>query len=330
MLAATAVGRVQAAHSSILRTVPDAYRRAVARATPAVLVGAETRLEASQRAWWDLSQQGITGFVDKAGRRWRLSTYVEMATRTAVNRAEIDGKHAVWAARGHDLVQVVGANDRCPKCRPWHAAVLSISGSQSGEVQVEHGIRDGEMVTVHVTPLEVARAAGWQHPNCRCGTRIFRAGVSKPDRLDPTTAGYEARQQQRAIERGIRAAKEKVDTALDPAAAKAARVNVRAHQERMREHLKDHPHLLRYREREQIGAGNIPTAARRAELAAEKWADIPVLDRDPDAASRRAKEAHARRRTADSLRRARAERLRMESEQARRAAELAAREDDGH
>lgn len=712
VLAATAVGRVQAAHSSILRTVPDAYRRAVARATPAVLVGAETRLEASQRAWWELTQQGITGFVDKAGRRWRLSTYVEMATRTAVNRAEIDGKHSVWAASGHDLVQVVGANDRCPKCRPWHAAVLSISGSQSGEVQVEHATRDGEMITVRVTPLEAARAAGWQHPqcfpggvlvsaptgvttsyarryegelvvihtasgnqlpvtpnhpvltpegwveagalqvgdsvlrygasdervpapptgprprdervptairevhealrqasgvtavrvpsaaeqfhgdgegsevevvladrllgdrvgteqahgltdgqlfvggagfrplvvpgtgfegverdgasarghvggcgvgltllgghgghtpphdrarvglaamgfevpgdsgpvaaelgrdgdlgtafvvepdgfrdpvghgadtsgglfgsahepscpesdvdgrraypqfggqfgdgfpvaiprndgvdvdvepapvalfrvteghtgveqsladgggieldggrellerlsgrvtadevvhvertwwsghvynlgtvggwyvaseivvhNCRCGTRRWMPGVSKPDRLAPTTTGYEARQQQRAIERGIRAAKEKVDTALDPAAAKDARVNVRAHQERMREHLDANPQLLRYREREQIGAGNIPHPTRRAELAAEKWADIPVLDRDPDAASRRAKEAHARRRAADSLRRARVERLRMESEQARRAAELAAREDDGH
>lgn len=66
-LAASVVGRAQQAHATVLRTVPDAYRRAVARAVPHVLVGTETRLEAAQRAWWDLTRQGVTGARSSCG-----------------------------------------------------------------------------------------------------------------------------------------------------------------------------------------------------------------------------------------------------------------------
>lgn len=275
-LAATVVGRVQDANSSILRTVPDAYRRAIAAAVPAALVGVETRRDVSQRAWWELTQRGITGFTDKAGRRWRLSSYVEMAARTAINRAEIDGRHARLQASGHDLVMVIGSGDRCPKCRPWHAEILSLSG-RSGPVEVEHTLRDGEMLTVDVSPIEVARAAGWGHPQCRCSTKLWLPGVTKPDRLDTDDTGYQARQRQRAIERDIRAAKERADAALDPTAEKSAKAHVRAGQARMRDHLAANPTLLRLTYREQIGAGNIPTTARRLELDTEQRNELPAV-----------------------------------------------------
>ena len=37
----------------------------------------------------DLQMNGITAFVDKAGRHWRLHTYASMVTRTTARQAEV-------------------------------------------------------------------------------------------------------------------------------------------------------------------------------------------------------------------------------------------------
>lgn len=262
-LAATLIGRAVAAHSSMLRTVPDAYRAALARVLPASLVGVETRRQTAQQAWWNLARQGLTRFTDDAGRAWRLSSYVEMATRTATARAQIDAQHDRLAGAGQRLVIVQGSGDRCERCRPWHGKILSTDGSGASTVRVEHALRDGVYLDIDVAgSIGDARASGWNHPQCRCSTALYQAGVTRPTVLprdDP--AAYEARQRQRAIERQIRAAKEREQAALDPAAARTARAQTATAQARMRAHLGDNPDLLRRSYRETPGAGNVPVSA---------------------------------------------------------------------
>ena len=97
-VAVSLIANAEAAHRAILRTVPDAFRTAVADAVVPALVGTETGRAAAQRAWWDLSRRGIAGFRDRSGRNWRLSSYAEMATRTATARAGNVIGGGDWAA----------------------------------------------------------------------------------------------------------------------------------------------------------------------------------------------------------------------------------------
>lgn len=281
-LAVALTARTEEAHAAILRTTPDRFRDVVSRAVVPALVGTETGRHAAQRAWWELTDAGIASFTDAGGRQWRLSSYVEMATRTATARAMVDAKHDALAADGEDLVIVQGSNDRCERCRPWHGRILSITGMNVGDVEVEHALRD-ETVLVHVAAsVAAARAAGWGHPQCRCGTDAYLPGLTRvpaaAERED-VDEQYAARQRQRAIERQIRRGKERETAALDEPAQRRARAQTRAAQARMREHLEDNPDLIRRSYREQPGAGQVPTAERAAALAVERGQKGPKLPR---------------------------------------------------
>lgn len=317
-LATNLIARATEAHGAILRVVPDVFRQALAQVLPSVLVGVDRRRDASQRALWDLTDRGVTRFQDNAGRNWRLSSYVEMAARTGAARAQLDAQHDRLASVGHDLVIVNGSGDRCPRCRPWHGKVLSITGSGARTLDVEHGTRDGETVTVQVAgSVDDARRAGWGHPQCRCSTSVYIPGVTRPRELARDNGQYAARQRQREIERQIRRSKEREVAALDDNAARRAQAQTRAAQARMRDHLAANPDLLRRPYREQIGAGNIgqrPGQVRPAPLPGPRPPAGPApRPADQVARERQAQEQWETQRRAEEQRR-QAERDRVEAE----------------
>jgi len=261
-IAASVLDRVTPAHGAALRATSDAYRDIVSRVLPRMAVGADTRLSATQRAMWAFADRGITGFTDVAGRRWSLSSYVEMAVRTGSARAAVAAQLEATRAAGSELVIVNGSGDRCEKCRPWHGKVLAIGSSR--EVRVEHPFIDGQFETTTAdATLNEARSAGLLHPQCRCSLSTFTPGVTRRPEPARDNGQYAARQQQRAIERQIRAWKQREAAALDDGARKHARTGVRGAEARMRDHLKANPDLRRLRQREQIGAGNLPDSALR-------------------------------------------------------------------
>jgi len=109
--------RLKGTHLPVLRWSEDAYRQTIAAAAlPDVLLGVATRRRASQVAWEDLLSKGITGFVDNADRRWNLATYVEMATRTGVAQAAVEGHMDRLEGAGIDLVIVSNAHMECHRC----------------------------------------------------------------------------------------------------------------------------------------------------------------------------------------------------------------------
>ena len=73
-----------------------------------------------------LQQQGVTAFVDKAGHRWSLHTYLGMATRTTRRQAEITA--VLTADPEHDLYKISSHNTVCPLCAPYEGRVYSRSG----------------------------------------------------------------------------------------------------------------------------------------------------------------------------------------------------------
>ncbi|MFM9368148.1 phage minor capsid protein [Streptomyces sp. Da 82-17] len=260
-LAVETLDVVTATHRGILRAVVDGFREVVARVTATPLLGIGTRRQATQDAMRQFADRGISGFTDRAGRRWQLTSYAEMAVRTATGRAAVEAHTRTLTEAGLDLVLVSNAPRECPLCRPWEGKLLAIDGPAGHRtVEVEHAIEDGNMLSVVVQgTLEEARLAGFQHPNCRHSIAAYIPGVSSlvpPMRSDGS--GYEAGQRQRAIERNIRKHKKRAAAAVTPEAKRAAEAKVRQWQGAMRHHLAENPGLRRKRERERIGAGNLP------------------------------------------------------------------------
>ncbi|CAL9296774.1 phage minor capsid protein [Streptomyces sp. SudanB25_2051] len=260
-LAQETVDLVTETHRGILRGVEDGYRQVIAEVAATPLLGIDTRRQATQRALERFADRGFRTFVDRSGRAWQMTSYAEMATRTALGRAAVEGHTDRLRAAGLDLVIVSNAPHECPLCKPFEGKVLSIDGPDGPrEVTVEHAVEDDRTVRVHVLgSLTEARARGFQHPNCRHSIAAYLPGVTRvPEDASEDPDGYEATQKQRAIERNIRKWKKRAATALTPEAKRAAEARVRAWQGRMRGHLADHPELIRRREREQLGAGNLP------------------------------------------------------------------------
>lgn len=251
-ISADTVARLRRATPVALRKTMDTYQQVIAKHASAVVLGANTTREATTRAALELTDRGLRGFVDKAGREWKLDTYAEMAVRTGSQHAHVEAAKATYQAAGYRFMLVSAHGFTCNLCGPWAGRVVSIDNTPRGRVQVLSELAD-EMVTVECAgTLEEAREAGLHHPNCVHALTLYVPGASEDGAAfeyatSTPKGGYEASQKQRAIEREIRAAKLKAEIA--PTLERKARV--RTLQARMREHLKEHPELARHYEREQ-------------------------------------------------------------------------------
>ena len=224
------------AHTQILRSTVDMYRQVIAQASALPVSGAGTRRQAAQQAFDRLVDQGLTGFIDKQGRRWGLDTYTEMATRTATGRAQVAGTLDRFQADGRDLVIVSDAPQECKACRPWEGRVLSISGADP-----------------KYPSLQAAQRAGLLHANCRHRLGAYIPGVTKrlTDTADPE--GDRLRREQRRLERGVRQWKQRAAAALDDDTRRQHERRARDWQARLREHVTAND-LKRLPQRERLGA----------------------------------------------------------------------------
>ncbi|MFB7617819.1 phage minor capsid protein [Kitasatospora sp. NPDC056181] len=255
-LARAAVAEQEPVWQRILRAVLDIYRTVVGRASATVLTGVNTRRQAAQRALDQFAGRGVTGFVDRAGRSWEMASYAEMAVRTTTARAAVQGHTDRLQAMGQHLVIVSDSPLECERCEPWEGKVLALNGPPGEHtVRVEHATEDGRLVVVRVAgTLPEARAGGLFHPNCRHSVSLFLPGVTTRPSSPPHPGGatYEDTQQQRYLERQVRAWKRREAAAMDDTARRRARASVRAYQGRIRELTAD-KQLPRKPVREQIG-----------------------------------------------------------------------------
>ncbi|WP_320069613.1 phage minor capsid protein [Micromonospora sp. RTGN7] len=276
-LASALVADIEAKHSAVLRRAIDVYRQVIAQATAVSVAGGMTRRQASQWAYQRFVDQGVSSFVDSAGRRWRLSSYVEMGARTVTQRAAVQGQTDRLTTLGVDTVIVSDSPRECPRCAPWEGKVLTISGGQRGRVELSSMVAAGTVTVDIAGSVEDARAAGLQHPNCTHSLRSYLPGATKrPVRPTANPRGYEAKEKQRAIERGIRKWKEREASALDDTAKASAAGKVKAWQGAMRDHLAEHPELKRLPYRERIGAGNTPPTRTTPSVPATAPRPTPV------------------------------------------------------
>lgn len=121
----TAYATVQSA--LIGRIEPDVYRRigleqvalqqTTGRGTYKMLPGFVEQLR----------REGITAFVDKAGRNWSLHTYCSMVSRTTSRQAEVLA--VLTADPEQDLYRISSHGTTCAICAPFEGRVYSKSGT---------------------------------------------------------------------------------------------------------------------------------------------------------------------------------------------------------
>lgn len=253
-LAADAIARDMAHRLGDVREritrLPDDVYKAIAPhgAIRQVLDNGWTPHQSQAAAWRVFLAQGVTGFTDRAGRRWNLATYTEMAVRTAAMRAFNDAHLARGRALGVRFWTVHPHRTACPLCWPWEGKVLT-----------EHLERVEPGVPVSGT-IAGATQAGLFHPNCRHALAPFLPGYTplpepRPEWSDVEQQQYDDTQRQRAYERAIRQAKTEQAFALDPAEARRAGRRVRTLQAAVRGFVAERDHLSRASSREQPNLG---------------------------------------------------------------------------
>lgn len=234
----------------IVRSVTDAYRDAVTRAAAGTLTGGATRLQDAQQALSDLGRRGLAGPVDKAGRRWNLTTYVEMATRSVTAQAAVQGHMDRLHDAGIDLFIVSESSRECERCRPWEGKVLS--RGPVGALQRNAVTGAMESVRVDGTVAE-ATSAGLFHPNCTHNLSGYVHGATKRGQAKGNPDGYAERQELRRLERGVREWRRHEAVAVTPEAKRQAKAKVREWQARIQSHT-EATGLPRKRNRESLTA----------------------------------------------------------------------------
>lgn len=149
----TITGQLQDARVTVGRRVADVYARAGRRAALGHLLGAEgSPRAAARRLAGDLARQGVKSFVDRAGKKWALDTYADMAVRTTTREAVVEAAKTRMASQGVVLCQVTTHATSCPKCLPYEGRVFSLDGTS------------GTAGGVRFTPLVEQPPF---HPRCR-------------------------------------------------------------------------------------------------------------------------------------------------------------------
>ncbi|MBC9786311.1 minor capsid protein [Heliobacterium chlorum] len=97
-----------------------------------------------------LDNEAWVGIVDRAGRRWNLSTYAEMVVRTKLTQAHIEGTRVETMERGVDLA-VISSHGAKDACRSFEGMVISL-----------HGLTPG-----YLTYDQVRNTGKIFHPNCQ-------------------------------------------------------------------------------------------------------------------------------------------------------------------
>ena len=221
MYYAQSADKLNLVNTVMLESTQEAYRKTVAdvvarmlraqtivdSATGEVVAGVESFNQALKAAVGEMVVNGITGFVDHGGHRWRPETYVAMDMRTtfhSVSRQAFFDRNEEY---GNDMFLVSQHPGARPLCYPWQCKVISRDDRA-------RDVTDGTGQTVHVyaqSETSYGEPAGLFGINCGHHPELFIPGATKVPELrqdaEENARVYAQSQQQRGLERRFRAAR---------------------------------------------------------------------------------------------------------------------------
>lgn len=211
-------GDIATATRTVTRSQDAMYRSLVNAVITKTMPTAAHRAEAAQQILDQVAELGIIGLVDKAGRRWNLVSWMQMAARTAAQHAAVSARAQLLAANGQNLVLVTTQVHCCDKCAPYDGTLLAI----------------GPTTQPVAGTLAEAIAHGLLHPNCRCDIGPWTPGdpIPDPTPFDPKIAAHRAVRTE--VHRQLRRAHRRRALALTPGAARKALALIRAWTARLR------------------------------------------------------------------------------------------------
>lgn len=116
----------------------DATLNILNDAAASVTTGVETRNVALRRAITRISEEGLTGFYDRAGRSWTPEAYVNMDIRTTVHNTAIQAVKDRMSDWNTEVFQVSSHAGARPLCYPYQGKFYSWDNSE-GEVILGDG-----------------------------------------------------------------------------------------------------------------------------------------------------------------------------------------------
>lgn len=163
--------------------------------------------EATRKTIRELAQKGIPAFVDKRGREWSPEAYVMMDMRSTLGNTARAAQNARCDEYNIQLIEVSSYMGARPLCAPYQGRIFSRDGSKGVTT-------DGAGGKIYYTPLSetsYGQPAGLFGINCGHVQYPFVPGINFqryfPYPKEENDRRYMQFQQQRAMERGIRAAK---------------------------------------------------------------------------------------------------------------------------
>lgn len=109
------------------RTTPDIFRRVGLEQVTAMEATGQGAFKMTRQFIEALRREGVTAFIDRAGRRWSLHTYGSMVLRTTSRQAEVLATLTKDPAQ--DLYKISSHSTTCKLCAPYEGRVYSVSGT---------------------------------------------------------------------------------------------------------------------------------------------------------------------------------------------------------
>lgn len=276
MLESTRQAYLKGISTVVSDTMLDEAKLALEGEALNVAIGAETRTRAIRKAMNQLCQTGITGFYDRAGRKWSADAYAAMVVRTTSHNAAISAvRTRQMEYGGGDIFQVSSHAGARPLCYPYQGKFFSWSGEGIFTDGAGH-----KHEYQNISESSYGEPAGLFGINCGHHPIPMINGFSYPqDGIEESpkenAKEYEESQKQRAYERQIREAKRDLEVAKatgDAEAIEAAKNKVAQEQAKMRAYTKETGRPRRY-DREQIAGTPVPQSYKAWQ--AERHSDIP-------------------------------------------------------
>lgn len=171
------------AEYALLRKADDEYRKIIYKTQVQASTGTITYEKAVDLATKDFLTRGIQCIQYKNGAMHQISSYAEMAMRTSMKRAYMQGEGAKREEWGVHTVIVNHRNHACSKCLPFVGKVLVDDVYSGGSVF--------EAMQMNLPTLSSAMQAGLFHPNCKDGTSTYFDGITeKPKPMTEQEKAY--------------------------------------------------------------------------------------------------------------------------------------------
>lgn len=177
------------------------------QAAAQTVLGTTDRHTAVRQAIAKMARDGITGFYDKAGRRWSPEAYVNMDIGTTMHNTYVQSAMARNTDYGNDLVYAGIKQISRPLCYPWQGKVISMNGSSG----MTTDLNDNPIRIYPVGETTYGEPAGLWGINCGHSCNVFIPSLSVirgevPDKKE-NDREYAITQAQRQLERNVRYAK---------------------------------------------------------------------------------------------------------------------------